>query len=125
MLFRSSVQNADQLAEREVYSNVLQIVLMGLDDAQRLAVSLAACPAPASRRLSTKFCTKQRADVAKHARVGGRVGAWRAANRRLVDADDLIDPLHALDLLTLAGAVQVQCQGRTLRSLRRRRHSDD
>ena len=54
---------------------------------------------------------KQRADVAKHACVGGRVGARRAANRRLVDADDLIDPLHALDLLTLAGAAACTVQG--------------
>ena len=54
---------------------------------------------------------KQRADVAKHACVGGRVGARRAANRRLVDADDLIDPLHALDLLTLAGAAARTVQG--------------
>ena len=40
---------------------------------------------------------KQRADVAKHACVGGRVGARRAANRRLVDIDNLIDALDALD----------------------------
>ena len=32
------------------------------------------------------------ADIAEHTGVGGRVGARGAANGRLVNADDLIDP---------------------------------
>ena len=44
------------------------------------------------------------ADIAEHTGVGGRVGARGAANGRLVNADDLIDPFHTLNFVTLAGA---------------------
>jgi hypothetical protein len=37
------------------------------------------------------------ADVIEHAGVGGRVAARRAANRRLVDDDDLVEVLEALE----------------------------
>ena len=57
---------------------------------------------------------KQAADVPEHACVGGGVGARCAPDGRLVNADDLVHPFHALDLLALtgaaAGAVQGGCQ---------------
>ena len=40
---------------------------------------------------------EQRADLVEHAGVGGRVRAGRAPDRRLVDVDDLVDVLGALD----------------------------
>ncbi len=45
---------------------------------------------------------EQRADLVEHAGVGGGVRAGRAADRRLVDVDDLVDVLRALDLLVPA-----------------------
>ena len=47
---------------------------------------------------------KQAANVPEYTGIGGRVGARGAPDGRLVNADDLIDPLHALNLLALAGA---------------------
>ena len=59
---------------------------------------------------------EQRADLVEHARVGGRVRAGRAPDRRLVDVDDLVDVLGALDLLVaarhLAGPVDLLHQRR-------------
>ena len=53
---------------------------------------------------------KQRADIPEHAGVGGRVGARRAPDGRLVNANDLVHPLHALNgfalARTAAGTVQ-------------------
>ena len=46
---------------------------------------------------------EQLADVVEHAGVGGRVRAGRAADRRLVDVDDLVDLVEALDGLVAAG----------------------
>jgi hypothetical protein len=46
---------------------------------------------------------EQLADVVEHTRVGGRVGPGRAADGRLVDVDDLVEELDALDLLVPAG----------------------
>src|SRR5213078_2165117 len=37
---------------------------------------------------------KQLADRREQARVGGRIRSWRAANRALIDVDDLIDVLE-------------------------------
>ena len=54
---------------------------------------------------------EQAADIPEHAGVGGRVGARRAANGRLVNANDLIDPLHALNFLALAGTAAGTVQG--------------
>ena len=39
---------------------------------------------------------EQLPDVVEHARVGGRVGPWRPTYGRLVDVDDLVDALGAL-----------------------------
>ena len=44
------------------------------------------------------------ADVVEHAGVGGRVAARRAADGRLVDVDDLVEVLGAVDAVVLAGA---------------------
>src|SRR6201999_4411543 len=44
------------------------------------------------------------ADVIEDAGVGGRVGARRAADRRLVDVDDLVDLREAVDAVVGAGA---------------------
>ena len=46
---------------------------------------------------------EQLADVVEHAGVGGRVRPGRAADRRLVDVDDLVEVLDALDPLVQAG----------------------
>ncbi len=45
---------------------------------------------------------EQVADLVEHARVGGRVGARRAADRRLVDVDDLVDLVEPGDPLVRA-----------------------
>ena len=44
------------------------------------------------------------ADEVEHAGIGGGVGARRAADGRLVDGDDLVQLLHALDGIVVAGA---------------------
>ena len=51
------------------------------------------------------------ADVGEDAHVGGRVAARGPADRRLVDVDDLVDVLDALDLLVLAGALLGPVEG--------------
>jgi hypothetical protein len=48
---------------------------------------------------------EQLADVGKDAGVGGGVTARRAADGRLVDGDDLVEVLEALDVVVLAGQV--------------------
>src|SRR3989442_869931 len=48
---------------------------------------------------------EQRADEREDAGVGGRVAARRAPDRRLVDVDDLVDVLGALDARVCAGPV--------------------
>ena len=45
----------------------------------------------------------QLADVVEHAGIGGRVRPRCASDRRLVDVDDLVDLVRALDLLVGAG----------------------
>src|SRR5205823_4521125 len=45
----------------------------------------------------------QVADQRKQAGVGGRVRAWGPADRRLIDADYLVDALDAANLIILAG----------------------
>ena len=44
------------------------------------------------------YFKEEGADIAEHTGVGGRVGARGAANGRLVNADDLIDPFHTLNV---------------------------
>ena len=46
---------------------------------------------------------EQRADLVEHACVCGRVRARCPTDRRLVDVDDLVDELRALDRLVAAG----------------------
>ena len=48
---------------------------------------------------------EQRADLVEHARVRRRVRARRAADRRLVDVHDLVDPLGALDAIVSARSI--------------------
>ena len=48
---------------------------------------------------------EQVADIGKDAGVGGRVGARRAADRRLVDVDDLVELLEPDDGVNRAGAL--------------------
>src|SRR5262249_55498884 len=43
------------------------------------------------------------ADRREGAGVGGGVGAGRAADRRLVDVDDLVEELQPLDAVVIAG----------------------
>ena len=50
-------------------------------------------------RLRLRRTRKQRAKIIPQANVRSRVGTRRAANRRLVDIDNLIDTLDALDFL--------------------------
>ena len=62
-------------------------------------------PAPVAAHLGVAAClANSDADVREHTGVRGRVGARCAPNGRLVDADDLVHPLHALDGFALAGA---------------------
>ena len=48
---------------------------------------------------------EQIADEREEPGVGGRIRARRAADRRLIDLDDLVDLVHALDHLVRAGLV--------------------
>ena len=50
------------------------------------------------------------ADVVEDAGVGGRVGARRAADRRLVDVDDLVDLVEAVDPVVGAGRSFAWCR---------------
>src|SRR5690606_31321298 len=79
----------------------------------------------------------QFADFVKDLDVRGRVGARRAANGRLVDGDQLIEVIHALDSVVVAGmavaAVEVTPQGfaqhvvdqRAFARARHARHADE
>src|SRR5204862_263375 len=49
---------------------------------------------PISADLRFRQLGKQLADRREQARVGGRIRSWRAANRALIDVDDLIDVLE-------------------------------
>src|SRR6185312_5891265 len=57
---------------------------------------------------------EQLAQRREQARVGGGIGAWRAPDRRLVDVDDAVDVLQALDALDRCGldARAAQARGR-------------
>src|SRR5690606_39857208 len=46
---------------------------------------------------------EERADRREDAGVGGRVRAWCAADGRLVDVDDLVEVLEAVDAVVRAG----------------------
>ena len=70
-------------------------------------------------RLRLRRTRKQRAKIIPQANVRSRVGTRRAANRRLVDIDNLIDTLDALDFLirthrarrTVNGIRKGRCDG--------------
>ena len=90
--------------------DVGQEVHLDLDD----AVALAGLAAPAldvegeaarlvAARLGLGQAREPVADRREGAGVGGRVGARRAADRRLVDVDDLVEVLQALDAVVRAG----------------------
>ena len=89
--------------------DVGQEVHLDLDD----AVALAGLAAPAldvegeaarlvAARLGLGQAREPLADGREGAGVGGRVGARRAADRRLVDVDHLVEVLQALDAVVLA-----------------------
>src|SRR4029453_18600810 len=46
---------------------------------------------------------EQVADEGKQSGVGGRIGPWRATDRRLVDLDDFVDESNAFDTIVPAG----------------------
>ena len=60
-------------------------------------------PRPVAAHLGLGRQRVELADVGEELGVGGRVGARRAADRRLVDVDDLVEGLDALDLVVGAG----------------------
>jgi hypothetical protein len=83
-------------------------VHLDLDDAVALAGFAAATldverePARlVSARLRFRQAGEPVADRREGSGVGGRVGAWRAADGRLVDVDDLVDEFEALDAVVL------------------------
>jgi hypothetical protein len=87
-----------------------QEVHLDLDDAVALADLAAAAldveaePArPVAARLGLRQAREPVADRGEGAGVGGRVRARRAADRRLVDVDHLVDVLDALQLVVLPG----------------------
>ncbi len=93
-----------------VHVDVGQEVHLDLDD----AVALAGLAAPAldvereaARRIAARLGLGQAgepvADRREAAGIGRRVGARRAADRRLVDIDDLVDQLDALDAVVHGG----------------------
>jgi hypothetical protein len=56
-------------------------------------------PRPVAAQLRLRGERVELADVSEEIGVGGRVGTGRAADRRLVDVDDLVEGLDALDLV--------------------------
>ena len=50
------------------------------------------------------------ADRVEKPRVGGGIGAWRAADRRLVDDDHLVDVLQPFDGIVLAWFVRLDAE---------------
>ena len=65
-------------------------------------------------RLCVRRFGKQVADIVEHPRIGRRVGARRASDRRLVNVDDLVEILDADEFVMRTGtslrAVQLRCQ---------------
>ena len=111
------------LADVALHVDVGQEVHLDLDDAVALA-GLAA-PAldvereaarPVAARLRLGQAGEPVADRREGAGIGRRVGARRAADRRLVDVDDLVEMLDALDAVMRAGmlARAVQPRGQRL-----------
>ena len=62
-------------------------------------------PGPEAARLGVGEHREQLADEREQPRVGRRVGAWRSADRRLIDLDHLVDELDAFDRRVRAGLV--------------------
>ena len=101
--------------------DVGQKVHLDLDDAIALAGLAAAAfdvegeaAGLVAARLGFGQAGEQFADRREGARIGGRVGARRAADRRLVDVDDLVEMLDAFDAVErgggFAGAVEAARQ---------------
>src|SRR5882757_4837861 len=90
--------------------DVGQEVHLDLDDAVALA-GLAAAALDVEReaaglvaaRLRLRQAGEPLADRREGAGVGRRVGSWRAADRRLVDVDDLVEVFEPLDLVVRGG----------------------
>src|SRR5690606_33675485 len=109
------------LADVALDVDVGQEVHLDLDDAVALA-RLAAAALDVEReaagavaaRLGLGQAGEPVADRREGAGIGRRVGARRAADRRLVDVDDLVEQLHPLDPVVLgrvlAGAVELAGQ---------------
>src|SRR5205807_9968280 len=101
------------LADIALHVDVRQEVHLDLDDAVALA-SLAApaldvereAAGPISPRLGLGQAGEPVADRREGARVCRRVGARRAADRRLVDVDDLVEMLGAFDAVMRAGLLE-------------------
>src|SRR5690606_1040526 len=87
-----------------------QEVHLDLDDTVALA-SLAAAALDIEREASGLIPAslgfwkpgKPIADRREGARIGSRIGAWGAADRRLIDVADLVDQLQTLDTVVLCG----------------------
>jgi hypothetical protein len=84
--------------------DIRQEVHLDLDDAVALAgLATAALDVEGETAglIAARLCLRQAgkpvADRRKRAGIGGRVGARRAADRRLVDVDDLVDMLETVD----------------------------
>ena len=99
------------VADLAGHVDVGQEVHLDLD----LAVALAGLAAAAldveaeaaglvAAQLALRRQREELADVVEHAGVGGRVAARRAPDGRLVDVDDLVEVLRAVDAVVLAGA---------------------
>ena len=83
-----------------------------LDGAQAGTLAVLAAAATDVEAETTGFvaadaCRRQlgeeASDVVEEARVGGGVGAWRAADGTLVNLDDFVDILDAFDALIRQG----------------------
>ena len=90
--------------------HVRQEVHLDLDDAVALAGLAAAAldveaeaPGVVAARACLRHLREQLAQRREQAGVGGRIGARRAPDRRLVDVDDAVDLLQALDALDRCG----------------------
>ena len=88
--------------------DVGQEVHLDLDDAVALAGLAAAAldvegeaAGLVAARLGLRQAGEPVADRREGAGIGGRVGARRAADRRLVDVDDLVEEFEALDAVVL------------------------
>src|SRR3954451_23898312 len=91
--------------------DVRQKVHLDLDDAVALAGLAAAAldvEGEAAGFVAARFrlgkAGKPFADRREGTGIGRGVGAWRATDRRLVDVDDLVDVLEALDAIVRCGA---------------------